>query len=76
MALIKKCDVCAVVYDPYGHYSSKDLSDPKNQPNGIEIVFIDKKCETVRTIDRLDVCPKCMGIVLNTLLSIGSVQEE
>ena len=76
MALIKKCDVCGAAYDPYGRYSSENISDPNNQPNGIEIVFIDMKCETVRTIDRLDACPGCMKTVLETILNISDTAKE
>lgn len=69
MAIVKKCDICGVLYEPYN-----ESCNPKNT-NGIMFLNIDTQ-EKYFGHKLYDCCPSCMESIRNLIELLKSSTEK
>ena len=67
MSLAKKCDCCGALYDYYTRNSAEGCAVISKTFNGIQLVRVGCCKDTVPESGPIDLCPDCMGKVLEAL---------
>ena len=58
MALAKKCDACKTFFD---------FDKDETKPNGIVLAWMNENSQVSRTIEKKELCPKCIKKVKDIL---------
>ncbi len=85
MANAKRCDLCKKYYEPYGQkYEPRSCAVDTIDPNSIDIVYsiydypedpIDPFRPVSFVRDHFDLCPECLGKILEFIESLKRREE-